>query len=113
MIKRVLALLGQAETLAEQFRETMPAQYHERYDRDDEICQAWCAAWKGTMDASDHLDDLADVLCKKAGIERPVPSVEDKASDSGEPPEAVGVTDGGPECPDSEHSEPVSASPEA
>ena len=113
MVKRVLALLKQAEALAEQFRQTMPAQYRERYDKDDEICHAWCAAWKGTMDASDRLDDLADVLCKKAGSERPVLGADNEASDTSEPPEAVDATDGDPECPDSEHSEPVSASPES
>ena len=113
MAKRVLALLEQAEALAEQFRQTMPAQYRERYDKDDEICRAWSVAWQATGEASEHLDDLADVLCEKAGIERPVLGADDEVSNTSEPSEAVDVTDGDPECPASEHSEPVSASPES
>jgi len=89
MALKVGKLEEQATALAAEMFMVQPAMYRGNRQSEDPLRRAWNAAVDATMLASIKLEELGDLLRKKAGITEPGPAAKTLADDAAVAPDSV------------------------
>ena len=89
MAKKISKIEEQVTAAAAELFVVEPRQYRESRQSEDPLGRAWNAAVDATMLASIKLEELGDLLRKKAGITEPGPAAKILADDAAVAPDSV------------------------